>query len=199
MRVMIVGGTGTIGSAIAAALSGRHEVLRVGASSGDLQVDLADKASIVSLYDAAGAVDAVVSAAGIARFGSLDTLKDDDFSFSLQNKLMGNVNLVRLGVGRVREGGSFTLTTGNLSRDPQPESAIASMVGAGLEAFAGAVALELEGRYRLNVVSPGWVRETMEALGMDSSPGMPAAELAAHYVEAVEGTMTGQILEPQGS
>jgi NAD(P)-dependent dehydrogenase (short-subunit alcohol dehydrogenase family) len=196
MRVMIVGGTGTIGSAIAAALAGRHEVIRVGASSGDLVVDLADKASIASLYDAAGPVDAVVSAAGVARFGPLENLEDDDFSFSIRNKLMGNVNLVRLGLGRVREGGSFTLTTGNLSQDPQPQSAIASMVGAGLESFARAAALELEGRYRVNVVSPGWVRETMEALGMDPTPGMPAAELAAHYVQAVDGAMTGRILEP---
>lgn len=196
MRVMIVGGTGTIGSAVADALSERHDVIRVGSSSGDLHVDLADKGSVESLYDAAGPLDAVVSAAGIARFGPLERLEDDDFSFSIRHKLMGNVNLVRVGLGRVRDGGSFTLTTGNLSQDPQPESAIASMVGAGLESFARAAALELEGRYRVNVVSPGWVRETMEALGMDPSPGMPVAELAAHYVRAVEGHMTGQILEP---
>jgi NAD(P)-dependent dehydrogenase (short-subunit alcohol dehydrogenase family) len=199
MRVMIVGGTGTIGSALARVMSERHDVIRVGASSGDLQVDLADKSSIESLYDAAGPLDAVVSAAGAARFGPLEDLKDEDFEFSIRSQLMGNVNLVRLGVGRVRRDGSFTLTTGDLSRDPQPESAIASMVGAGLESFARAVALELEGRYRVNVVSPGGVRETMEALGLDPSPGIPAAELAAHYVRAIEGSMTGRILEPRSS
>jgi NAD(P)-dependent dehydrogenase (short-subunit alcohol dehydrogenase family) len=194
---MIVGGTGTIGSAIAEELSERHEVVRVGASSGDFHVDLAEVASIASLYRAVGTLDAVVSAAGIARFGPLEELDDDDFAFSIANKLMGNVNLVRLGVGRVREGGSFTLTTGNLSQTPEPESAAVSMVGAGLESFAKAAALDLDGRYRVNVVSPAGVRETLEALGMDPSPGIPAAELATHYARVVEGSMTGQILEPR--
>jgi len=196
VRIMIVGGTGTIGSAVAEALSPRHEVVRVGARGGDLQVDLADKASIGALYRAAGPLDAVVSAAGISRFGPLEDLDDEDFAFSIRSKLMGNVNLLRLGLGPVRHGGSFTFTSGDLSRSPQREGAVAGMVGAGLESFAQAAALELAGRYRVNVVSPRAVRETREALGLDPSPGMPVAELATYYTRAVEGDMTGQILEP---
>ena len=45
-------------------------------------------------------IDAIISAAGPARFKPLDTLSDDDFLFSIvlfsiQNKLMGQVNVVR--------------------------------------------------------------------------------------------------------
>ena len=192
---MVVGATGTIGSAIADHLQERHDVVRVGNTSGDLQVDLSDRGSIEDLYGTVGLVDAVVSAAGIARVGPLEALTDEDFSFSIQNKLMGNVNLVRVGIGSVRQGGSFTLTTGTLSREPAPTTAAVSMVGAGLESFAKAAALELAGRYRVNVVSPGWVRETMVSLGMDPTPGMPVAELATYYARVVEGTMTGDILE----
>jgi hypothetical protein len=36
----------------------------------------------------------------------------------------------------------------------------------------------------------------MERLGMDSTPGMPARTLAGYYVSAVEGTMTGTIIDP---
>ena len=195
MKIIVVGATGTIGSAIAAHLEERHDLVRVGNTSGDLRVDLSDRGSIEDLYRTVGPVDAVVSAAGIARFGPLEALTDEDFSFSIQNKLMGNVNLVRVGVGSVREGGSFTLTTGTLSQEPAPTTAAVSTVGAGLESFAKAAALELAGRYRVNVVSPGWVRETMVSLGMDPTPGMPAAELATYYARVVEGAMTGEILE----
>ena len=38
---------------------------------------------------------------------------------------------------------------------------------------------------RVNVVSPPWVSETLKAMGMDPSGGMPAAEVARAYVEAV--------------
>jgi NAD(P)-dependent dehydrogenase (short-subunit alcohol dehydrogenase family) len=70
------------------------------------------------------------------------------------------------------------------------------MVGGALESYVKAAALELEGRYRVNAVSPGWVKETMESLGMDSRTGMPAAELAASYVAVVEGSETGLVVQP---
>ena len=75
----------------------------------DKVVDLADKASIVAMYQQLGTVDAVICAAGAAKFAPLESLTDDDFTFSLTNKLMGQVNLVRCSVGHVTQGGSLTL------------------------------------------------------------------------------------------
>lgn len=192
-----MGATGTIGSAVAHALEeAGHAVVRVGHSSGDHRVDLADPASVAALYHATGAVDAVVSTAGIARFGPFAELTDADYAFSLGHKLMGNVNLIRAGMGKVSEGGSFTITSGNLTHEPMPGGAVASMVGGALESYVKAAALELEGRYRVNAVSPGWVKETMQGLGMDSSTGIAAAELAGSYVDVVEGSQTGVIVRP---
>lgn len=192
MRILVVGGTGTIGSPIADALSVDHQVIRAGHSTGDARVDLADPSSIQALYRDVGPLDAVVSAAGVARFKPLEELTDEDYDFSIRNKLMGQVNLVRLGLEAVRPGGSFTLTSGTLSMKPTPTGAAASLTGGALESWVRAAALELQGRYRVNAVSPGWVRETMVKLGMDPSPGVPAAELARTYVKAVTGRMTGQ-------
>ena len=110
MRILVIGATGTIGRAIVEALASRHEVISASHHSAPLTVDLGQPDSIRALYQAAGPLDAVVCAAGQARFAPLDSLSDDDFQFSLDNKLMGQVNLVRFGFDRIREGGSFTLT-----------------------------------------------------------------------------------------
>jgi NAD(P)-dependent dehydrogenase (short-subunit alcohol dehydrogenase family) len=199
MRVLVVGGTGTIGSAVSAALAARgHEVVRAAASRGDVRVDMADPASIDALYAAVGVQDAVVCTAGRAEFGSLDGLTDEAFRSSIASKLMGQVNLVRLGLGRVREGGSFTLTSGDLSQHPSPGSAAVTMSGAAVEAFARAAALDLEGRYRVNVVSPVWVAESRVRSGLPPMPGIWAKDLADYYVRLVEGDLTGQIVDVVG-
>lgn len=178
MRILVIGATGTIGRAIVEALTAHHEVIPASHRSTPLTVDLAQPDSIRALYRAVGPVDAVVCAAGQARFAPLAGLSDDDFQFCLANKLMGQVNLVRLGLDQVRESGSFTLTSGVLARAPMPGSAAISLVNAGLEGFARAAALEAPRGIRVNVVSPPWVTETLQTLHMDPSLGQPAAAVA---------------------
>jgi NAD(P)-dependent dehydrogenase (short-subunit alcohol dehydrogenase family) len=195
MKILVIGATGTIGAAVAQAFEARHEVLRASHTRSALTVDLADTESIRGLYAKVGRVDAVVSAAGQAAFRPLLALSDADFAVGLTNKLMGQVNLVRFGVEALADGGSFTLTTGILSRQPMPGGAAISMVNSGLEGFVRAAALELPRGLRINAVAPGWVRETLVAMKMDPSPGVPAAQVAQTYLRAVEGSMTGQILD----
>jgi NAD(P)-dependent dehydrogenase (short-subunit alcohol dehydrogenase family) len=197
MRVIVVGATGTIGSAVVAALSTRHEVVKVAHKSGTFRVDLASPESINQLFRTIGAFDAVVSTAGLAKFGSLDELKDEDYQIGLSNKLMGQANLVRIGRQFVNERGSFTLTSGVLSHEPMKGSVSISMVNAGLEGFVRAAALELPRGIRVNVVSPPWVTETLVALKMDPSLGMPAAQVAQAYVSSLDGTATGQVIDPR--
>ena len=146
---------------------------------------------------AVGTFDALVSTAGRAAFAGLDDLKDADFQLGLSNKLMGQVNLVRIGRQFANDRASFTLTSGVLSREPMKGSASISMVNAGLEGFARAAALELPRGMRINVVSPPWVTETLIARKMDPSIGLPAATVAKAYLASVEGTATGQTLDPR--
>jgi NAD(P)-dependent dehydrogenase (short-subunit alcohol dehydrogenase family) len=197
MRVIVIGATGTIGSAVVKALSVRHEVVPVGHKQGPFRIDLQSQDSITSLYQSIGKFDAVVSTAGVAKFASLDDLKYEDYLVGLNNKLMGQVNLVRLGRLLINNGGSFTVTSGVLSQEPMKGSASISMVNAGLEGFVRAAALELPRGIRINAVSPPWVTETLIALGMDRSIGMPADKVALAYLASVEGNATGQTLDPR--
>jgi NAD(P)-dependent dehydrogenase (short-subunit alcohol dehydrogenase family) len=198
MRIAVIGATGTIGEAVVAALMKlEHEILTVSRKSTPITVDLSDSASILAMYRVLGRVDAVVCAAGLARFKPLAELSDDDFEFTLRNKLMGQVNLVRYGFDHVNDGGSFTLTSGRLARDPMPGSAAVSLVNAALEGFTRAAAIEAPRRIRVNVISPPWVTETLEAMKMETSLGLPAVRVAASYVESVTGTQSGCVIEPK--
>src|SRR5262245_33148207 len=97
MRILIVGATGTIGRQVAAALARDHEVVAASRRS-NAAVDIEDPESIRAMYRTVGRVGAVVSAAGDAKFLPLAELTDGDFRYSLRNKLMGQVNLVRFGI-----------------------------------------------------------------------------------------------------
>jgi NAD(P)-dependent dehydrogenase (short-subunit alcohol dehydrogenase family) len=197
MRILLIGATGTIGQAVAAALGERHDVISASRQKAHEQVDISDPTSLRSLFDRVGRVDAIVSAAGNAAWKPLADLTDGDFSFSLANKLMGQVNVERYGIAHVADRGSITLTSGLLAQQPTPGSAAVSLVNAGLEGFARAAALDAPRGIRVNVVSPPWVSETLEAMGRDPSGGLPAATVARAYVQSVEGSATGEVISPR--
>jgi NAD(P)-dependent dehydrogenase (short-subunit alcohol dehydrogenase family) len=194
MRILVVGATGVIGRAVVAALKGEHEVITASRKGSQEQVDISKPDSIRQLFARVGKIDAIVSAAGSAAFKPLADLTDEDFAFSLSNKLMGQVNIVRFGLPSVREGGSITLTSGTLSQNPAPGSAAVSLVNAGIEGFVRAAALDAGKKARINVVSPGWVSETLAAMGRDPKTGVPAAVVARVYVQSVTGRQTGAVL-----
>ena len=196
MKIVIIGATGTIGKAVAAALGGKHEIIAVSRSAVDHSADITDKSSLEKAFAAIGKVDAIVSAAGGAVFKPLAALTDADFEKCLHDKLMGQVNVVRVGSQYVRSGGSITITSGVLAGEPMPGAAAISMVNAGLEGFGRAAALELGNeKIRVNVVSPPWVTETLIAYKMDPANGLPAAEVAKAYVKSIEGEATGLIID----
>lgn len=196
MKIVIIGATGTIGKAVVKLLKQKHQIVAVSRSGGDYRADITSKASLEAALGAIGKVDAIVSAAGGAVFKPLAELTDADFESSLGDKLMGQVNVVRVGARHILQGGSITITSGVLAQEPIPGSAAISVVNAGLEGFGRAAALELQkAGVRVNVVSPPWVRETLVALNMEPSSGLPADDVAKAYAQSVEGRATGQVID----
>jgi NAD(P)-dependent dehydrogenase (short-subunit alcohol dehydrogenase family) len=195
MRVLVVGASGTIGRAVVAELRERHEIVAAGRESGDVRVDITDTASIRAAFEAAGPIDAVVSAAGKVKFAPFAEMEDADYRIGLADKLMGQVNLVLIGREFIADGGSFTLTTGVLDSDPIRMGSSASMVNGAVNAFVVAAAIEMPRGLRINVVSPGVITEAMP----DYAPffrgfePVPAARAALAYAKSVEGAQTGQV------
>ncbi|SIT52991.1 NADP-dependent mannitol dehydrogenase (fragment) [Mesorhizobium prunaredense] len=118
MRIVHVGGSGEIGKAVSAELGRRHDVIAVGRSTGDFQVDIDNPSSISRMFSQIGEFDALICTAGTVHFAPLAEFTIEQYAIGLQSKLMGQVNLVRLGLGFLREEGSFTLTSGPTNDDP---------------------------------------------------------------------------------
>ena len=113
MKILIVGATGLIGKAVAERLSNKHEIVKVGFSGGDFMVDLGSKTSIEVLFNAVGKVDAVICTAGAAGFAPFNDLDDAAYELALTNKLMGQVNLVRVGQKHVNDGATHACPGGS--------------------------------------------------------------------------------------
>lgn len=195
MRIVVFGASGTIGNEVAKAFSKGNEIIPAHRSSKEYSVDISDKESIQKLFKKTGKVDGIVSAAGPAKFGELETLSDEDLQFSINNKLMGQVNVIREGLKNINENGFVLVTSGVLARNPIEGSAAISMVNSGLEGFARAAANEAQDNRRVNVISPPWVYETLEKMGKNPENGVKSAIIAKTYLEIAKSDKNGEIIE----
>lgn len=195
MKVVIIGGAGLIGSAVARELGSRHEIILVGRKSGTIHMDSTDAASIRTGFQKIGKFDALVSAAGNVKFAPLAQLQAADYEFGLKDKVMGQVNLVLIGRDFANDNGSFTLTSGILAHDPIVAGSSASMTNGALDSFVRAAAIELPRGLRINVVSPTVLTESMKDYGpfFRGFKSVAAAEVALAYSKSVEGAQTGQV------
>jgi NAD(P)-dependent dehydrogenase (short-subunit alcohol dehydrogenase family) len=193
-RILVIGASGLIGRAIVDALADRADVVRASLSRAPEKVDISSPDSLRALFSRVGQVDAIVCTGGMARFQPMEKATDEDWAYSLANKLMGQVNVVRMGVSSVGDGGSITLTTGVLAQHPMPGSAIITTVNIAVEGFVRAAALEMSRGIRVNAVSPGWITDTLKALGMDPAAGIAAPEVAKAYVQLIEGDANGTVV-----
>ena len=196
MKIVIIGGNGTIGKKVSHHFLKKHEILIGGRNSGDVIVDIGDSKSIEAMFETVGKLDAVVCIAGEAKWASFDSMVEEDFYVGLKSKLMGQVNLVRIGQKYLNAGGSFTLTTGILADHPVMLTTSPAMVNGGIHSFVKAASLELGKGIRINVVSSGLVEDAIdkyEAYFPGHNP-IPMNKVINGYVKSVEGKGTGEII-----
>lgn len=200
MKILIVGGNGTLGKKVTERLKEKHEVIVASRNSGDLNVDITDIKSIKNLFEQTGKLDAIVSTAGAAKWAAFDEMTEDDFYIGIKSKLMGQVNLVRIGKDYLNNGGSITLTTGILADDPVENTTNAATVNNAIHGFVKAVSLELKNDIRVNAVSPGLVEDSKEKLG-DLFPGhtpVSMEKMVSGYIKSIEGKVRGEVIRIYG-
>lgn len=191
MKVFVVGSKGTIGSAVTQLLKEEgYEVIEASRTSNP-GLDITETSSIDSYYKHLGEVDAIICTAGDAAFSLLQDMSDEDIQSGVNSKLLGQINLVRKGLKYLRPGGVFVLTGGITAFNPTPQSSMFAMINGGLNAFAGALALELTEGRRIVTVHPTWVAETAAKLGMNPAPWPNAAKTAKAYLQALKGNKNG--------
>lgn len=197
MKILLIGGDGTIGKKVAQTLSQRHEMIIAGRNSGDVRVDIASTDSIKQMFKQTGNIDACICTAGTGYYGSFVTMTENDMMPGIHGKLLGQLNLVLIGKEYLNNEGSFTLTTGIASAHPARNGSAVAMINGAVNSFVLAAAQELKQDKRINAVSPGLVEDSWERYGA-FFPGynlVPMKKLVNAYLLSVEGAVNGKILK----
>ncbi|MFC0875752.1 short chain dehydrogenase [Saccharicrinis sp. FJH2] len=196
MRILIIGGEGTIGRKVSEYFKQKYDVIIAGRSGGNIHIDITSNDSIKKALDETGKLDAIVNIAGATKWGAFADLTEEDYYVGIKSKLMGQINLVRIGKYYLNPKGSITLTTGILGDDPVVNTTAAAMANGGIQSFVKAVDLEMENEIRVNAVSVGLVEDAYERL-KDAFPGhipVPMNVVVQAYARSVEGKDRGQII-----
>ncbi|QCJ41216.1 short chain dehydrogenase [Bacillus sp. S3] len=194
MKILIVGANGTLGSAVVNEMKDEAEIVCASRSHSDIGVDITSTASISEMFKEVGEIDALVCAAGAAHYGPIEELTPELNSIAVNSKLLGQINLVLLGLPYIRDHGSITLTTGILMDDPVVQGSSSAMANGGVRAFVKSAAIELPRGIRINSVSPNMLEESKEKYGLffEGFEAVKAERAALAYRKSILGGQTGQ-------
>ena len=117
-----------------------------------------------------------------------------DYLAGFIGKVLSQVDLVRIGTPYLRDGGSFTVTSGILAREPIATGAAASLANGAIEAFVLAAAAELTRGLRINAVSPSVLEEaTAYHAAFPGFVPVTSQRVGQAFVKAVEGVLSGHV------
>ncbi|MDN3667889.1 short chain dehydrogenase [Echinicola jeungdonensis] len=198
MKILLVGGQGTIGKKIKNRLAAENEVITAGRNSGDIKADMTDPKAVEKMFEKVGKLDAVIVTAGSAPAKPLKDISYDDFMKGVQYKMMGQIHVAMTATKYLNKGGSVTLTSGILAEDPIPHGTVLSTVNSAVNGFViGAYGDFLKLGYRLNVVSPPLVADSAPALAR-YFPGhtpAPMSHVVDCYIKSLKTLITGQVIK----
>jgi NAD(P)-dependent dehydrogenase (short-subunit alcohol dehydrogenase family) len=98
-------------------------------------------------------------------FATFKEMQESDFNEGIQNKLVGQINVVRTALPILVQHGAIVFTSGILSEQPLLKTVCAAAANGAINACALALATELQGRARVNAVSPSMVADSVNVHG----------------------------------
>lgn len=195
--VILIGAQGKMGKAALSGL-GKHKVITASRSGEgcDHRVDITSKTSLQELFKKVGSFDAVVNTVGFCEYAPFESLTDEQWETTVQSKMMGQINLVKVGLEYINDLGSFTLISGILNIKPIPMAIADATTSGAIDTFVKCVAHELPRGIRINVVNPTVLEEAWDVYG-EMMPGfqpVPGKLVGKAFERSVDGFITGQVL-----
>ena len=194
--VILIGALGKMGQAALSGL-GNHKVITAGRSGNvDHIVDITDASSIEALYKKVGHFDAVVNTVGFCEYAPFAEMTEEQWTTTVMSKMMGQINLVRIGQKYIADAGSFTLISGILNVKPIPYAIADATASGAIDTFAKCVAYEMPRNTRINVINPTVLAEAWDVYG-EMMPGfepVPGKLVGKAFERAVDGFITGEVI-----
>ncbi|RPJ34255.1 MAG: short chain dehydrogenase [Verrucomicrobiaceae bacterium] len=195
--VILIGANGKMGQAALTGLK-NHRIITASRSGDgcDHIVDITSKSSIKGLFERVGKFDAVVNTVGYCEYASFSEMTSAQWDTTIQSKLLGQINLVKVGLDYINDGGSFTLISGILNVKPIPLAIADATTSGAIDTFVQCVAHELPRGIRINVVNPTVLEEAWGVYG-EMMPGfqpVPGALVGKAFERSVDGFITGKVL-----
>ncbi len=195
--VILIGAQGKMGQAALTGL-GNHKVITAGrsADSCDYQVDITDEASIRNLYQTVGEFDAVVNTVGVCEYANFSDMTEEQWMTTVMSKMMGQINLVRIGQEYIADKGSFTLISGILNVKPIPFAIADATTSGAIDTFVKCVAYEMPRGIRVNSINPTVLEEAWSVYG-EMMPGfqpVPGKLVGKAFERSVDSFITGEVI-----
>ena len=195
--VILIGSQGKMGQAALTGL-GNHNVLTASRSGDgcDYTVDITSGESIRSLFKQVGTFDAVVNTVGYCEYANFVEMTEEQWLTTVLSKMMGQINLVRIGQEYIADNGSFTLISGIFNVKPIPLVIADATTSGAIDTFVKCVAFEMPRGIRVNAINPTVLEEAWEVYG-EMMPGfhpVPGSLVGKAFERSVDGFITGQVL-----
>ena len=194
--VILIGALGKMGQAALTGL-GNHNVITAGRSGEvDHIVDITSEESIRALYKKVGHFDAVVNTVGFCEYANFIEMTAVQWMTTIMSKMMGQINLVRIGQEYIADSGSFTLISGILNKKPIPFAIADATTSGANDTFVKCVSLEMPRNIRINVVNPTVLAEAWHVYG-EMMPGfqpVPGKLVGKAFERSVDGFITGEVI-----
>ncbi|ADV50462.1 short-chain dehydrogenase/reductase SDR [Cellulophaga algicola DSM 14237] len=195
--IILIGANGKMGQAALTGL-GKHKIITAGrsADSYDFQVDITSEASLRKLYEDVGHFDAVVNTVGVCEYANFTKMTEEQWMSTILSKMMGQINIVRIGQEYIADKGSFTLITGILNTKPIPFAIADATTSGAIDTFVKCVAFEMPRGIRVNSINPTVLEEAWDVYG-EMMPGfepVPGKLVGKAFERSVDGFITGQVI-----
>lgn len=195
--VILIGAQGKMGQAALTGLA-RHKVITASRSGDgcDYKVDITSEDSIRNLFKQVGSFDAVVNTVGFCEYANFVEMTEQQWMTTVMSKMMGQINLVRIGQEYIADNGSFTLISGILNVKPIPFAIADATTSGAIDTFVKCVAYEMPRGIRVNAINPTVLEEAWGVYG-EMMPGfqpVPGNLVGKAFERAVDGFLNGEVL-----